>query len=115
MRGYEKSGVTRCLIRYAATGWSGHVPQSCRDTLVPVPIDYAPYLWGWLHRFTQRLQCAGSDVILPGPWDGSGFTGGIDDVETLEQVPAHFGGYIWTNRAELIGPMVIQAASYLKR
>ncbi|MEJ6399326.1 glycerophosphodiester phosphodiesterase family protein [Yoonia sp. 208BN28-4] len=106
MRGFDRTTLRSCLIRYAAMGWSGYMPHACRNTLVAVPLDYAPYLWGWPHRFTRRMQAAGSDVILWGPYDGSGFSSGIDDAATLAQVPDHFDGYIWTNRAELIGPLM---------
>ena len=104
LRGFDKASLKACLIRYAALGWSGHVPQACRDTLVAVPLDLAPYLWGWPHRFTQRMTDAGSQVILWGPYDGSGFSSGIDDLATLAQVPAGFDGHIWTNKIEIIGP-----------
>jgi glycerophosphoryl diester phosphodiesterase len=87
-------------------GWSGHVPAPCRNTLIAIPQDYAPFLWGWPHRLTKRLKAHGSDVILLGPYDGSGFSSGIETPEALARVPAGFDGYLWTNRIEVIGPRV---------
>ncbi|MDA7423179.1 glycerophosphodiester phosphodiesterase family protein [Thalassococcus lentus] len=104
LRGFDRSGLKSCLFRYLALGWTSYVPQACRNGLVAVPLDYAPLLWGWPHRFTNRMKRAGTEVILWGPYDGSGFSSGIDDIETLDQVPEHFDGYIWTNRIEIIGP-----------
>lgn len=106
LRGFDRSGVLSCIKMYMVVGWSGRVPSACEIGLMPVPLNYAPLLWGWPHRFTQRLKEAGTDVILVGPYDGDGFTTGIDDAQTLARVPAGFDGYIWTNKIELIGPMI---------
>lgn len=105
LRGYTRGSVRRCLVRYLALGWSGYVPASCRDTLVAVPIDYSPYLWGWPHRFTSRMRRAGTEVIVLGPLDATGFSSGIDDADMLARVPAHFDGFVWTNRIDVIGPV----------
>ena len=106
LRGFDRATLKRCLIAYGLTGWTGRVPAACRDTLVAVPMDYGPYLWGWPHKFTTRMQKAGSQVILWGPYDGTGFSSGIDDAATFARVPAGFDGHVWTNKAEVIGPLL---------
>lgn len=106
LRGYDRPALKRCLIRYALTGWTGRVPAVCRDMIIAVPLEYAPLLWGWPHRFTARMRAAGTTVILLGPDDGSGFSNGFDDADALARVPPHFDGLIWTNRIEVIGPMM---------
>jgi glycerophosphoryl diester phosphodiesterase len=106
LRGFDRGSLKTCLIRYALTGWTGRTPAACADMIVAVPMNYGPYLWGWPHKFTRRMKAVGTDVILWGPYDGSGFSSGVDDIETLARVPAQFDGYIWTNRIEVIGPMV---------
>lgn len=106
LRGFDRTSLRDCLIRYLAFGWSGFVPKICQNTILLIPQNYAGYLWGWPHRFTQRMSDAGTEVVLVGPYDGSGFTSGIDDDDTLAQVPALFDGFIWTNRIERIGPLV---------
>lgn len=105
LRGFDRASLEGCLLRYLALGWSGHVPESCRNTILLIPQTYAPFLWGWPHRFTQRLEAVGTDVILAGDDDGSGFTSGIDDANSFGEVPHEFDGYVWTNRIELIGPL----------
>lgn len=50
------------------------------------------------------MKDAGTDVILWGDYDGTGFSSGIDDLQTLKRAPINFNGYIWTNKIELIGP-----------
>lgn len=102
--GYDKQSIKSCLIAYAALGWSGHVPKACQTGLIAVPVDIGGWLWGWPHRFTQRMAMAGTKVILLGPYDGSGFSSGIDDEKTLGLVPKGFDGFIWTNRIEWLGP-----------
>lgn len=98
LRGFDKSSVKACLKAYLLTGWTGKVPAACHHTMVAIPIDYADFLWGWPHKFTQRMQSVGTDVILVAPWDGSGFTSGFDDETTLSDIPGGFSGYVWTNR-----------------
>ena len=107
LRGFDKPALKDCLLSYILIGWSGAVPDACQNTLVAVPMDYAPYLWGWPHKFTKRMGNAGTKVILWGPYDGAGFSSGIDDKETLSRVPDHFDGIIWTNKIEVIGPALV--------
>jgi glycerophosphoryl diester phosphodiesterase len=105
LKTWTRRGLVACLGRYVALGWSGYVPEACRDTMVMLPINVAPWLWGWPNRFQQRLAAVGSEIILLGPYSaGDPGTAGIDDLETLDRVPASFDGYVWTNRIEIIGP-----------
>jgi glycerophosphoryl diester phosphodiesterase len=96
-----------CLLGYEGTGWFGVVPEACQDTVVMLPINVAPFVWGWPNLFLERMQRAGSEVILLGPYSaGDPGTSGIDTPEQLAQVPDSFSGYIWTNKIETIGPLV---------
>jgi len=81
------------------------VPEACRNTKVMVPINFAWLLWGWPNLFIQRLGENGSEVILLGPFEsGDAGSRGIDSLDELGAVPQGFGGYVWTNRIEIIGP-----------
>ena len=52
------------------------------------------------------MHSADSEVVLLGPFDsGDAGSSGIDTAEQLEQVPAGFDGYLWTNKIEVIGPL----------
>ncbi len=108
MPGYDKNSIASCLGQYVAMGWSGFLPGACRNTLVAVPGNIAPLLWGWPHRFTQRMADAGSRVILLGPYDGAGGSAGIDFEEQLDMVPENFDGLVWTNRVETLGNLIDQ-------
>jgi glycerophosphoryl diester phosphodiesterase len=98
-----------CLVGYLALGWTGYVPDECRNTLVPVPANYAWLLWGWPNRFAQRINDAGSAIILLGPFENGDIgSRGIDSLDEIALIPENFTGYVWTNRVEVIAPAVSQ-------
>jgi glycerophosphoryl diester phosphodiesterase len=104
---WSDKGMIRCLLQYEGLGWTGHVPDACRNTAVTIPINFAPWLWGWPNLFIQRMHAAGSVVVLLGPYEkGDSGSSGIDTPEQLAAVPEGFDGYVWTNRIEVIGPAV---------
>nr|WP_245578832.1 glycerophosphodiester phosphodiesterase family protein [Cucumibacter marinus] len=109
LRGYSRKSAMNCLINYLALGWTGYVPEECRNTLVPVPANYAWLLWGWPNRFAQRLNDAGSEIILLGPFEDGDFgSRGIDSLDEVSLIPHIFTGYVWTNRIEVIAPALTQ-------
>jgi len=71
-----------------------------------VPVNVASWLWGFPHRLVERLRGAGSEVFVLGPWAGDGFSSGIDDEHQVRALPAGYGGGIWTNRVDVIAPLV---------
>lgn len=102
---WSRQSLIDCLGQYLAYGWTGIMPDACRDTAIMVPINVAPWLWGWPNLFIERFTEAGTEIILTGPLStGDPGTAGIDDIGLLEQVPAGFPGYVWTNTIERIGP-----------
>lgn len=106
-KSWTRRGLVDCLGRYIALGWSGHMPQACRDTTVMVPVNVAPWLWGWPNLFQQRMREAGTGIILLGPYSsGDMGTAGIDTAEEAGRIPVPFDGYIWTNRIDTIGPIL---------
>lgn len=106
LRGYDRASLEACALPLLALGWSGFVPEPCRNALIALPINIAPFVWGFPHRLTQRLAEHGSTVLLVGPYGGGGFSSGIDTDETLARVPEGFDGYVWTNKVELIAPLM---------
>jgi glycerophosphoryl diester phosphodiesterase len=102
----RRSSLKACLLRYLALGWSGIVPAACHRSLILVPVNYARWLWGWPDRFLSRMQTAGSLVFVLGPWEGEGFSRGVDNTEEFRRLPVGFGGGVWTNRVDRIAPLV---------
>jgi glycerophosphoryl diester phosphodiesterase len=96
VRTASRASLKACLLRYAALGWSGHVPESCRRSMVLVPVNTALLFWGWPHRFQQRMEREGSEVVAIGPY-GGGFTTGIDTPGDLARLPQNYAAGIWTN------------------
>ncbi len=100
----SKKSLKGCLLAYAALGWSGYVPSSCRKGLMFVPLNFAPWMWGWPDKLATRMRDAGVQLVVLGPHAGGGFSTGVDDVEQLSELPEGYSGGIWTNRIERIGP-----------
>ncbi|MBB2795869.1 UNVERIFIED_ORG: hypothetical protein GGD58_004770 [Rhizobium pisi] len=71
-----------------------------------VPINIAPWLWGWPDRFLKRLQDAGTEIFVLGPYRGGEFSTGIDDPAQLARLPPNYAAGIWTNEIETIGRLL---------
>ncbi len=97
-----RRGLKQCLLWYALLGWSGYVPAACGETLLTIPANVAPWLWGWPNRFTARMENANSRVVLLGDYSGEGFSTPFDDPARLESLPVDYGGGIWTDRIDLL-------------
>jgi glycerophosphoryl diester phosphodiesterase len=106
LRTVWRSGLKTCLLHYFALGWSGIMPSGCRHSVLLVPVNYAPWLWGWPNRFLERVNAADSVVFVLGPWAGEGFSRGLDTPAEHSRLPAGFSGGIWTNRIDHIAPLV---------
>ncbi len=104
VRAASKKTMKDCLVRYLATGWSSRVPGACRNTELHLPERYGRWLWGWPNLFTDRMAEAGTRVVLvagEGPWSA-----GFDRPEDLAEVPGGWSGWLWTNRADVVAPLV---------
>jgi glycerophosphoryl diester phosphodiesterase len=103
---WSRRVLVDCLLQYEGLGWTGYVPDACRNTKIMLPLNVAPFVWGWPNLFLERMKAAGSAVILLAPYAaGDPGTAGIDTPELLAKVPEDFTGYIWTNKIETIGPL----------
>ncbi len=99
----SRQSLKGCLTGYIGYGWTGLLPDACKQRMMLVPINIAPWLWGWPDRFLNRMQDAGTEVFVLGPYRGSEFSTGIDDTTQLSQLPQNFSAGIWTNDIEAIG------------
>ena len=73
-----------------------------------VPINVAPWLWGWPNRFLNRFERAGGQVYVLGPFYGRGHgaAAGLDLPEDVERLPPGYSGGIWTNEIEAVARRV---------
>ncbi len=102
IRTISRATIRSCLIRYIGYGWTGLVPEACRNAMVLVPVNVAPWLWGWPDRFLNRMTEANSAVFVLGPYSGGEFSTGIDTPELFARLPQGYSGGIWTNEIETI-------------
>jgi len=96
--------LKQCMTRYLVIGWTGHVPESCRRSIIVLPANVAPWVWGWPNRFLQRMHRVDSRVFLVGDWGGEKHSTGLDDPAMLDELPPGYSGGIWTDRIDLIAP-----------
>ncbi|MCP4657514.1 MAG: glycerophosphodiester phosphodiesterase, partial [bacterium] len=106
IRTITRPQLKRCVLRYLAVGWTGHVPAACRRSILLVPANVAPWLWGWPDRLLERMDRVGTRVVLIGDYGGERFATGFDDPDRLDELPADYSGGIRTDRIDLIGPAV---------
>ena len=100
-----RQNVKSCLKGYLLRGWYGGMPEACSNTYVPVPSNLRRFVWGWPHRFEQRLNAVGSRSMLLGPYEGVGSVG-LDEKEHLGVIPKNYKGIVFTNKVEVIGPLI---------
>lgn len=101
---FTRRGMRDCAIGYLSLGWTGYVPEACRDTIVVVPVSHTGLVWGWPRRFIDRMERANTQVWLMGPFDGQPSTRGLDDPEMLSRIPQGVRIGVWTDRIEIINP-----------
>ncbi|MBY5528904.1 glycerophosphodiester phosphodiesterase family protein [Rhizobium leguminosarum] len=101
----SRKSLKGCLFGYVGYGWTGPLPDECKHAMMLVPINIAPWLWGWPDRFLNRMADAGTEVFVLGPYRGSDFSTGIDDPAQLARLPPNYAAGIWTNEIEAIGKL----------
>ncbi|MFC7531414.1 glycerophosphodiester phosphodiesterase family protein [Actinoplanes sp. GCM10030250] len=104
MRATSRELGKDCLLRYAGIGWTGHVPDSCRRLELPLPARYGRWLWGWPNLFVERMRSVDTRVVLvrgEGDWSA-----GFDTAEDVEEIPDGWAGGVWTNRADVVAPLL---------
>jgi len=101
LRIFSATSVASCVLQYMAYGWIGVAPTSCRNSSLFIPINIAPWLWGWPDKFLTRMAAVGSSVVAMGPYPAREISPGLDSRELLERLPAGYTGGIWTNELGL--------------
>lgn len=104
VRVMSRRSLEACMYRYIAVGWTAYVPAECRGMLIIVPINIAPWLWGWPDRFLDRMEGAGSRVFVQGDYTG-GWSVGINSAEDLRRLPEGYSGGVITDDIESIAPV----------
>ena len=109
---FSRESVKHCTYRYLMLGWSGYVPEACRNGAVVAPNTWQWALWGWPDRFMQRMEKVGGLVMeLDFENRGRGFHG-IYKPEELDFLPANYRGALWVEKIEVIGPYAKEKFSF---
>jgi glycerophosphoryl diester phosphodiesterase len=104
VRAVSRAIIKDCLVDYATTGWTGHVPDSCRHRELLVPARYGRWLWGWPNLFVTRMRSVDTRVVLVrmvGDWSA-----GFDTTADVADLPDGWTGGIWTNRVDVVEPLI---------
>jgi glycerophosphoryl diester phosphodiesterase len=91
-----------CMMDYVKVGWTGYVPESCRNTTVAIPLNYQWAIWGWPNRFLDRMADVNTKVLMFGDYE-DGVIAGIERPEQLGEVPRDFRGYLWVEDIYTVG------------
>ena len=102
VRAVSLTTVKRCLRDYMIVGWTGYVPDTCRNSATGMYANYAWALWGWPHRFVARMRSVDTTVILTHPYQTESVHDLPETSEYAEMIPRGYGGAIKTNRIDKI-------------
>ena len=94
----SKDRMIQALIKYELLGFTGYIPEEMKNAELRIPLKYARFLWGWPHKFMDRMEAVNTRVELTA--GGSDLSEGFDDANSLESVPDGYDGYIWTNKID---------------
>lgn len=100
----SKTSLFQCGTHYIAYGWTGAIPEACRNSIALIPSNVAPLIWGWPRLFVERMASVNTPVFVTGTLDRRNIATGVDDLEAAKALPADFPGGVWTNRADRLGP-----------
>jgi glycerophosphoryl diester phosphodiesterase len=92
-----------CFTDYRATGWTGIVPDSCRETLLAVPTTDRWMIWGWPYRFLARMASADARVLMLAERPRPGRLIGLTRPEQLSEVPRDYRGLLLIEDMRRVG------------
>ncbi|WP_444938130.1 glycerophosphodiester phosphodiesterase family protein [Microbulbifer sp. JMSA002] len=103
---FSRDSAKSCALGYLLIGWSGYIPEACRNSIVMAPNTWHWVLWGWPNRFIERVAQSGSLVIVLDHRDKKGGLTAIYRPEDLNFLPKNYNGVIWIEKIEVIGPLL---------
>jgi glycerophosphoryl diester phosphodiesterase len=100
----SKSTIIKAFIQYELIGWTGYIPKAMHNLEIHIPVNYAWLFWGWPYKFIKRMDSVNTRVCLVKYVNG--WSDGFDTKSDLEKLPQNYTGCIWTNRIDIIGPII---------
>lgn len=106
LRVMSRASIKSCLLKYIALGWSGYVPESCRNSILLVPSNFGSWLWGWPNRFDTRMAAFNTVTFASGRYTGGAFSTSIDSMEDFHRLPKGYAGGISTDRIDVLSQIL---------
>ena len=104
LRAMSRATLKSCLGWYVALGWTSYVPSTCEGEQLHIPDKIGPWLWGWPHKFVDRMEA--HDVRVVAVRGSLGFSAGFDSAEDIGDLPDGFAGVVWTNRIDKVAALL---------
>ena len=98
----SRQSARRCIRDYVLVGWTGYTPNTCRKTVTGMYADFAWLLWGWPHRFVERMKKADTLMILTHPHQKESIHDLRETPEYARLIPEGYSGGVVTNRIDKI-------------
>lgn len=102
LRVVSRESAKSCIRDYMLTGWTGYVPATCQNTATGMYANYAWALWGWPHRFVERMERVGTIVILTHPYQTESIHDLPETSDYARLIPDGYSGAVVTNRIDKI-------------
>lgn len=99
---WSDQGADDCGGSYMLYGWTGIMPESCKDGTMIVPLDRQWEFWGFPNRLIARMAKVGGRIVVAGPHGAN--LAGLSLPEQIGEVPSTFNGYLWVDDMWNIGP-----------
>jgi glycerophosphoryl diester phosphodiesterase len=106
LRTMSRQSIKSCFLKYIALGWTGYVPESCRNSILLVPSNFGPWLWGWPNRFDARLAAYNTVTFASGRYSGGSHSTGIDTMDDFHRLPKGYAGGISTDRIDVLAQIL---------
>jgi len=99
--------LKKALLSYMLIGWTGIIPEKIQNMELHLPVEYAKFLWGWPDKFLQRMDKVNTRVVIVKYVNG--WSDGFNSESDLKLLPKNYTGTIWTDRIDIIGPLLREA------
>lgn len=105
---WTKPAAQACTKDYAWMGWLGITPDSCKNGMLIVPLDYQWAMAGWPNRTIARMDAVGARIMIIGPMNEGEATRGLTHGNQLADIPLGYNGYVMVEDILQVGPALIR-------
>jgi glycerophosphoryl diester phosphodiesterase len=106
LRVMSRASIKACFLKYIALGWTNYVPEACRNSILLVPSNVGPWLWGWPNRFDARMAAVNTPTFVSGRYSGGPFSTSIDSMQDFRSLPKGYAGGISTDRIDVLAQIL---------